>query len=124
MIILDRDEKEKIMVRKRKDILKDLVSINGNIKELKEELSIYHWDADEPLLVLDKKIFSRVLKKCILEEINFSTLKSWADAIECRDDLDFTDEVLKEKIFELANPEINGMITKEKVIKLFDSLNN
>jgi len=47
---------------------------------------------------------------------------SWANVIECRDDLDFELEEMQEIIFDLASPEINGEITKERLQAVIDKL--
>lgn len=49
-------------------------------------------------------------------------MEEWANAIEFRDDIDFENEEIKEFVFELANPEINGVITIERLLEIIDSL--
>ncbi|WP_407267353.1 hypothetical protein [Tenacibaculum maritimum] len=39
----------------------------------------------------------------------------WANLIECREDIDFELDTFQEYIFEIANPEINGELTKERI---------
>jgi len=109
-------------MRNRKDILTDLVFFKGDLSELQSELSQYSWDSEEPILIISKQDFCNVLKSCILDEINFENLVSWANAIECRDDLDFEVEEIQEIVFELANPEINGEITKERLQEIINEL--
>ena len=53
------------------------------------------------------------MKKRINGEIDFETLIRWANVLECTDDLGFGNEAQQEFVFELANPEINGEITKK-----------
>ena len=69
-------------------------------------------------LVKNNKIFSNNMKN----EIGFDTLINWANALECRDDLVFKNEAIQEFIFELANPEINGDITKERLQEIVNEL--
>jgi|SRR5688572_29158397 hypothetical protein len=109
-------------MRNRKDILKDLVCLNGNLATLQDELSQYPWDAKAPSLIISKNDFYTVFKRCIEGEINFEDLVNWANTIECRDDLDFEVEEMQEIIFELANPEINGEITKERLNEIVKEL--
>jgi hypothetical protein len=109
-------------MRNRKDILTDLVFFKSDLSELQNELSRYSWDVEEPTLIISKHDFSNVLKRCIGSEINFKDLVSWANLIECRDDLDFEIEELQEIVFELANPEINGEITKERLQEIINEL--
>jgi len=110
-------------MRTRKDILTDLISFKKSLNQLNNELSKYPWDVEEPILVITKVDFYNILEKCIKEEITHDELEYWANIIECRDDLDFEEEVLQEIIFELANPEINGKISIEKLKEIIDVLN-
>lgn len=109
-------------MRSRIEILKELVLLQSNVEILKKELSHYTWDIEKPLFEVKKENIVNVLKRSIDNEIDFETLANWADTIEYRDDLDFTDEEIKEIIFELANPEINGEITKERLNKIISEL--
>lgn len=109
-------------MRNRKDILTDLVFFKADLSELQNELSQYSWDIEEPILMISKQDFTNIFKKCINNEISFETLVSWANAIECRDDLDFEVEEMQEIVFELANPEINGEIRKERLQEIINEL--
>ena len=73
-------------------------------------------------MIISKQDFTNIFKKCINNEISFETLVSWANAIECRDDLDFEVEEMQEIVFELANPEINGEIRKERLQEIINEL--
>lgn len=109
-------------MRNRKEILKDLVLLHGSIEVLEKELYQYPWDIETPLLKVSKSDFTSVLKKGIDNEIDFETLTNWANTIECRDDLDFASKEMQEIIFELASPEINGEITKERLQEIVNGL--
>ena len=109
-------------MRNRTDILNDLVSFNKSLPSLKNELSQYSWDTEEPYLIITKTQFLEVLKKCLDQKITFHDLENWADSIECRDDLDFEDEALQELVFEFSSPEINGEITKERLQAIIKDL--
>ncbi|GAB6011590.1 hypothetical protein [Viscerimonas tarda] len=111
-------------MRNRTEILKELVLLQDNIKALEKELSQYPWDTDKPLFNISIKDFVNVLKRSLENEIDFETLTNWANAIECRDDLDFSNEEMKEMIFELANPEINGKITKERLNEFLSEIDH
>ncbi|MGE5411375.1 MAG: hypothetical protein ACM3MI_10490 [Clostridiales bacterium] len=109
-------------MRSRKEILKDLVLLQGSIEVLEIELSKYPWDTEMPLFKISVEDFSFVLNRSLNDEISFETITSWANAIECRDDIEFADEEMQEIIFELANPEINGEITKERLQEIINIL--
>jgi len=102
-------------VRARIEILKDLVTLKSDSRQLEKKLAQYPWDMDEPLLILHKEDVIAVVQRCLNKEISFKDLNDWADVIELRDDIDFEDEEVKQLIFELANPEINGALTLERL---------
>ncbi len=102
-------------MRNRSEILKELILLHGNIENLEKELSQFPWDIENPLLKISIEDFVNVIKRSLSYEIDFETLTNWANVIECREDLDFANETMKEIIFELANPEINGEITKKRL---------
>lgn len=109
-------------MRSRIDILKDLVLLQGNIVSLEKNLSEFAWDNEMPLYLISIDDFIHVLRKSINAEIGFETLISWANALECRDDLGFENEAIQEILFELASPEINGEITKERLQDIVNEL--
>ncbi len=109
-------------MRSRTDILNDLVSFNKSLSSLRNELSQYSWDTEGSYLVITKKHFLKVLKKCLEQQITLQDLENWSNLIECRDDLDFENEELQEIVFEFASPEINGEITKERLQEIVTDL--
>lgn len=100
-------------MRARVEVLKDLVTLKSDSSQLEKELAQYPWDMEEPLLILRKQDIIAVVQRCINNEILFKDLNDWANVIELRDDIGFEDEEVKQLIFELANPEINGVLTLE-----------
>ena len=55
--------------------------------------------------------------------MNYAELEEWADAIECRDDIDFNTNDLMEIVFILANPSLHQPINDEKIIEWISILN-
>ena len=98
-------------MRSRKDILVDLISLKGNVNELKNELSEFSWDVEQPVLIISTNNVAVILKRTIAKEITFKEIEDWAEAIECRDDLGFENDRLQGIIFELANSAINTQIS-------------
>ncbi|MCF0064083.1 hypothetical protein MUK70_27785 [Dyadobacter chenwenxiniae] len=109
-------------MRDRTDILTDLVLFKGELSELRNELSQYSSDVEKPLITISKLDFSNILRRCIAEEISFEDLTDWANLIEFRDDLDFELAEMQELTFELASPEINGEISKERLKEMINEL--
>lgn len=105
-------------MRQRIEIAKDIVSFNGNLSQLHKELSGYSWDLEDPILQISTSDILNILRKAITGEIDFIELENWANLIECRDDFSFQNDGLQEIIFQLANPILNGNITKELLVSL------
>jgi len=108
--------------RSRAEILMDIVQFKGNLSDLQIELSIYSWDVEVPILIINKDVFLNVLKKFIDKNTSFEDIENWANVIECRDDIGFEVEKMQEIIFELANPEIQEKISKERLIEFVRQL--
>lgn len=102
----------------------DLISFKGNLSSIRLELSKYPWDCDEPYVIITKFQFTKILMMCIDDKISFDDLEKWTNAIECRDDIDFEDEVIKDIIFEFSSPEINGELTQARLQKVVNDLSD
>lgn len=72
-------------------------------------------DSKLPLINVTRLDLSNILKSCIDGGISYDKLGSWANMLECRDDLSFDNDEIQEIFFELANPEINGQINKDRL---------
>lgn len=102
------------MMTGRKQLLLDLILLRGKPQDIKKELSKYSWDSVSPIVKIDTQSMIFVLTKYIKGDISTDELEEWANLVECRDDIEIP-SLIQKFIFELANPEINGDITKKKV---------
>lgn len=102
-------------MRARIEIVRDLIHLKGKIASIKRELTEYPWDCEEPLVVMNEKDMIEVLEKAILQSFSPELIEEWANTIECRDDIDFETEDLKEAIHELSNPALFGIIDDTKI---------
>jgi hypothetical protein len=109
-------------MKSRKSLITDLFFFNRDLIELKNDLTFYEWDSEQALLTIDKKKLYIIITKFISKSFTYHQIEEWANMIECRDDIDFETEKLQQIIFELANPEINGEITKEKLLSILENL--
>lgn len=74
------------------------------------------WDSDEELVTLTPEHVIRMLERLLSGELTSGDLEQWANAIEGRDDIGLdadASDALKEVIFELANPSLQGATTAE-----------
>lgn len=105
-------------MKTRKDLLLDLISLSGPIDQILADLSSFGYDTKVSPMIIRYEDLLRILEKTVKEGNEFDLLEKWADAVEIRDDIDFVDDELKELIFELANPALNGPITRDRVIEM------
>lgn len=109
----------------RNDLLKKLINMEESIEFLNEELAKYGWDNDKNLVIFKKTHLLNVLNQYLYDAINENDIEKWANAVECREDIGFQknyEKILKEIIYQLANPEVTEWLTKEKAKILIDKI--
>jgi hypothetical protein len=80
------------------------------------ELQKFGWDSNAELLQIKPEHIVKILEKYLIGKINTKEVEDWANALECREDLGFSSEkrdVIREAIFQLANPLLNEPISSE-----------
>ena len=108
----------------RTDLLEQLIKLERPVEDVLSQLRAYPWDSD-PLVQLTVDAVVSVLRRYMLGEIEAQAVAAWADAIEGRDDIGLVSkhrQSLKEVIWELANPEANGPITRDRASTLYSQL--
>jgi cobalamin biosynthesis Mg chelatase CobN len=101
----------------RKKVLEDLVSMNGNIEEICNELTKFEtrWDDEQALAHLTTENVRQVLERYISGDIPSDELHRWAESIEMRDDIEYQPQKesgIANVISFLANRDINGPVSK------------
>lgn len=110
----------------REDLLKKLINLSGSVKDITNELDKYGWDPKDKLTLLTSQDVIQILQRYILEVIDNSVVEEWANAIECREDIYFEEKhqnIIKQLIYELANPELTYYLSKDKAKLLCKKLN-
>lgn len=94
----------------RLGLLVELVTLSRPLEATLEALAQQHWDSDAELLTLDRGHVAAILQRYLSGEIDDATLETWANAIDLRDDIGIPedDQLLRDMMFELANPELNA----------------
>lgn len=83
---------------------------------MSKELAQFDWDYDGESVIVQASHIGAVLEGFISDKFSAKDLEDWANLIECREDLDYADskrEELEEVIDALANPVLQGKITKQ-----------
>ncbi len=106
----------------RKKLLLNLITCEKDLNFLEKELNKFSTDECDTLVVLHAKDLEFVLNKFYSGILSIDDIERWADLVELRDGIDFEDEEIQTIIFELANPLINGKLTKKRLKEIMDFL--
>lgn len=115
------------MPRTRAELLRALIAYEQPIEPVLAELRAFGWDSQRDLEVVSRGDIVRMLDKYLAGEIAAADLTDWADLIECREDIGFgskEEAPLSDAIFELANPNLRGVVNQASVRRLIVKLNN
>jgi len=110
----------------RADALQALVCLDRPLGEITAILGQYPWDSDAELVALSRANVASVLDRFINNALTAIEVEDWANAIECRDDIGFemkSNKLLKDAIWELANPILSSALTHQTAQALLDRLN-
>jgi hypothetical protein len=104
------------MARSRRDCLRALIDYRLPVEVTLQELAAFGWDSPETVVILEREDVLMLLRRYLAGELSSEQVTDWADLVECREDIGFPEsqaEVLSRIIFRLANPSINGSVTRE-----------
>jgi len=105
----------------REELLRRLVRFERPLEALRPLLGAYVWDSDRELVRVAPADIENVLNLFREDQATAEDVETWANAIECRDDLAMTEHVA-DVIFELANPLLTEPLTKERALALLETL--
>lgn len=100
----------------RTEAVKDLVRLRLPAQDAIDRLARYPWDREQPLVVLGGADLQRVLRLFTSGDLGPDDVERWANRVEGRDDIGYDESsssLLRECIFELANPEITRRLTPD-----------
>jgi len=81
---------------KKAQLLEKLIKLNSDFNHIKQQINLFAWDCQAPLVLLKLTDVQTLLEGCLSKHILSSQLQEWAEFIECREDIAF-EEVHKEK---------------------------
>jgi hypothetical protein len=112
-------------MRRRAELLWELLSFKRPAGEIVRDLAPFGWDSDEELVVLTPGHLGAVLERFVAGTLTADDTSSWAEAIEGRDDIGLQkgfEPLLKQLLFELANPDITEELTLRRAETLIRDL--
>ena len=105
----------------RIELLDKFLNMHEPVELLYDQLNKYKWDSNSELIILTRKHIIQALHLYISGEIVESKIEAWANAIESREDIGIEnkfDKLIKDIMYELANPDLTSELTKKKQINL------
>ena len=99
----------------RSKVLDDLLNLKRPLLEIQKDLAQLEWDSNDKICVFDEKKLANILNEYINNNISEQNLELWANMIECREDIQIDkrqEKLIKHIIFTLANPYLEGEISK------------
>ncbi|NGX39880.1 MAG: hypothetical protein KR126chlam1_01217 [Chlamydiae bacterium] len=114
------------MKETRTIILLSLVNFDKPIEEINEKLSHFKWETDD-YLILEAGHLKSVLLRYISNQLAEKEVETWANTIESREDIEFSpknEKQIKDVINKLANPFLEGPLTKKHAYEILRELNN
>lgn len=102
-------------MKRRSELLRELVEYKTPINSILADLQAYGWDSETIHFIVSKNHLINILNRFLLGNLNAQQIVEWADSLESREDIEYDREEVRGTIFLLANPDINGAITKEYV---------
>lgn len=110
----------------RKALLVKLIKMNEPINDgFLKELESFGWDSEEELVILKKMDILNILSKYLNNGLEEAEIENWANHIESRDDIGFEENskiLIKNILFELANPLLTVKLSKERAKILIEKL--
>jgi len=97
-------------------VLKSLVALDQPLLEIIESLRRFSWDSDKDLVILKIEDLAAILDRFLAGDLSDSEVEAWANAIESREDIGFDEvgeDLIRDVIDRLANPELSGPLTDE-----------
>ncbi|ASP81573.1 hypothetical protein [Sinorhizobium meliloti] len=96
----------------RRATLSALNKFDAPLEELRAALVELDWDS-EPVITLSRVDIAAMLRRFTSGEVDARTVEARADAIECREDIQFEwgdEDVIASAIHDLANPTLQGQL--------------
>ncbi len=104
----------------RVEALEQIITFGEHRNQAFGVLASFGFDCELELFEVNNEILKVVLNKYLSNFIDSDELEEWANFIECRDDINY--EKVEGFIYALANPELMGEISHNKIRKMLEVL--
>lgn len=99
----------------RRRVLEQLLALDRPLDEIRAALAAFPWDSEEELVHVTPHQVASLLQRFLAGEVSRKEMEDWANLVEGRDDVGFPpggETVLKEFIFDAANPELTAPLSR------------
>ncbi|RJQ80329.1 hypothetical protein D5S17_07620 [Pseudonocardiaceae bacterium YIM PH 21723] len=103
--------------QRRTEALLDLLELRVPLAQALKELATFGFAYDVDLCLIELRHVRGVVAAFVDGRLSADDCRDWADALEIREDVGFGEhgeELMKEFVFRVANPEINGPFIAEE----------
>lgn len=104
----------------RLGLVTELVTLSRPLEDILRDLAGRSGDPDAELVSVGRDNLVSVLERYRAGDLDEATVADWADAIELRDDVGMaeSDQMLRDLLFELANPPATAPLTLDRAESL------
>jgi len=111
----------------RLELVRALIALDHPLDAIVGALRSFEWDYVGPPVLVRRSDFISVLKRYVDGQLEGATVSNWAEALECRDDVDVDErerhkDAIEAGLHDLANPDIQGALSKEYALDLLRML--
>ena len=102
--------------RNRKELVTALVRYELPIEPVAEGLALFGWDSADELVQVGPDDLLAILDRYLRNELSAEQVTDWANRLEVREDVGAespNDAAIRDVIFRLANPRLEGAITPD-----------
>jgi hypothetical protein len=111
----------------RRALVTDLVHWRQPIRILEEKLAEIPWDPpDDDRVLLGRGAVVDAIDRALRGNVSYDDLERWAHALEMREDVELEDahrDRLRDTLFDLSNPDVQGPFTPDTLRGLVRRLN-
>mgnify|MGYP000462877082 CR=1 FL=1 len=96
--------------------LEQIITLGGDLNNAYSALLSHGIDGNAEVFIVTPAMLDHALTQYLQGHISADDLGDWADFIECRDDVDYSQ--IEGFIYALTNPDLMGEITKATMTRM------
>jgi hypothetical protein len=109
-------------VSDRRSALEALVALSQPLSRVLEDLRSQRGSLGDPEVRLRPVHLKGVLDRYLRGELTAPQVHAWAEAVEVRDGVEIASDVVKEVVFDLATPELQGELSPEVARQMLERI--